>query len=615
MATFHTSDNSIYDIDEYKRNANQAEQQDIYDRLYDAHHAATIKHCDIPSVITPNTPPPRTKAHAKLYPDKELWMEAIDSELNKLDSRQAVDWTTPTPDGSSKPIPFTVNFEYKRDSSGQVIERKARFALRGDLMVPNVHYDPRKCSASMADKSTMRLLISIAADRKWPIEHMDMKSAYIHTLFRYLQSVYLREPPRSNGKYKHGKTTGRLVRNIYGGKSGAFYFLEEVMNLLLENGFKISDGDQCLLYKEHDDGTHTLVALSSDDHIVTGTNQHNIDRYHHLLSSKYETKRLGRPTKYLGWHFTHFKNGNIGISQPLLIDKLVDSMGMTADTSSPTPYVSNMNLHPPLPDEPPAPISPKQYAEMVGYIRYLADSTRPDICYLTSRLACANKSPTLRHFQFLRKATRYLKGTRNLGLLYTTRSGDRKTRLRIYAPSKPTEHKQKDMHLSISSDADFANDIVDRKSISGAIITINHSPVMWYSRKQGAVAMSTAESEYRSMATELQEGIYLQRILQSLPMLPNQVTTEGLTENKPALDMVFSLGGTKLSKFIDLRHKFIQDEIKKRRISYNHVTTDKMKADILTKPLTRHKFTINRNAIFLVQCLELGNEGACETVT
>lgn len=144
----------------------------------------------------------------------------------------------------------------------------------------------------MADKSTIRLLISIAADRQWPVEHMDMKSAYIHTLFQYIKSVHVREPSRSKGHYKHGKTTGRLMRNIYGDKSCAFYFLEEVIGLLLANGFKPSDGDQFLLLKTHSDGTHTMVLLSSDDHIVTGTNQHNIDLYHKLLSSKYETKLL-----------------------------------------------------------------------------------------------------------------------------------------------------------------------------------------------------------------------------------------------------------------------------------------------------------------------------------
>lgn len=81
------------------------------------------------------------------------------------------------------------------------------------------------------------------------MEHMDMKYAYIHTLFKYSKSVYVREFSRADGSYKHGKTTGKLIRNIYGGKSGAYYFLEEVFGMLQANGFKTAAGEQCMLKK------------------------------------------------------------------------------------------------------------------------------------------------------------------------------------------------------------------------------------------------------------------------------------------------------------------------------------------------------------------------------
>lgn len=102
-------------------------------------------------------------------------MEAIDIELDKLDERGSVDWTIHTPNKMVRPIPFTVKFEYKRDQHGLIKERKARFALRGDLMLPLIHYYPKRCSAPMADKAAVRTLIAVAADRQWPMEHLDMK--------------------------------------------------------------------------------------------------------------------------------------------------------------------------------------------------------------------------------------------------------------------------------------------------------------------------------------------------------------------------------------------------------------------------------------------------------
>lgn len=125
--------------------------------------------------------------------------------------------------------------------------------------------------------------------------------------------------------------------------------------------------------------------------------------------------------------------------------------------------------------------------------------------------------------------------------------------------------------------------------------------------------MSTAESEYRDIAEARKVGIELQRILLFLPMISRKLITEGLTDNPPALYMLFFLGGTKLSKFIDLRHQFIQLEIKRRSIQYKHVPSEKMKADILTNVLTRHKFTTNRNALFIFDCDAISNEGAFAT--
>lgn len=153
----------------------------------------------IPRTIDANTPPPITKAEARLYPDTSKWMQVIDIELDTLDERMAVNWNEHAPPGT-RPIPFITNFEYKREKFGNIVYRKSRFALHGDLMLPDIHFDPRKTSAPTADKATIRTLVAIAAQNDWPMEHMDMKFAYINTLFKYWKAVYVREPPRSDGK-------------------------------------------------------------------------------------------------------------------------------------------------------------------------------------------------------------------------------------------------------------------------------------------------------------------------------------------------------------------------------------------------------------------------------
>lgn len=119
-------------------------------------------------------------------------------------------------------------------------------------------------------------------------------------------------------------------------------------------------------------------------------------------------------------------------------------------------------------------------------------------------------------------------------------------------------------------------------------MSLNRTPVLWFYRKQQAVEMSTADAEYCAIAMALQHGIMLKLLLQSLPMMPTEVHTDALTDNQPALDMLFSLAGTKLTKFIDLHHNFIKDEIRLHNIHYRHVPSELMKADVFTKELRKH---------------------------
>ena len=52
-----------------------------------------------------------------------------------------------------------------------------------------------------------------------------------------------------------------------------------------------------------------------------------------------------------------------------------------------------------------------------------------------------------------------------------------------------------DNELNIYCDADWASD-ADRKSVSGYVITLAGGAIVWSSKKQSTVALSTAEAEY-----------------------------------------------------------------------------------------------------------------------
>ncbi|XP_033212120.1 secreted RxLR effector protein 161-like [Belonocnema kinseyi] len=63
------------------------------------------------------------------------------------------------------------------------------------------------------------------------------------------------------------------------------------------------------------------------------------------------------------------------------------------------------------------------YQSLIGFLMYLAFSTRPDIAYAVSSLSQFNQNPGKAYWLSAKRVLRYLKGTRNCGLNFR-RKGD-----------------------------------------------------------------------------------------------------------------------------------------------------------------------------------------------
>lgn len=59
--------------------------------------------------------------------------------------------------------------------------------------------------------------------------------------------------------------------------------------------------------------------------------------------------------------------------------------------------------------------------------------------------------------------------------------------------------------LCVYSDADWATDKLDRRSVSSAVIFHGSNPLSWSSKKQSCVALSTVEAECIGAAATAQE--------------------------------------------------------------------------------------------------------------
>lgn len=96
------------------------------------------------------------------------------------------------------------------------------------------------------------------------------------------------------------------------------------------------------------------------------------------------------------------------------------------------------------------------------------------------------------------------------------------------------------------SDADWAGEKLDRKSVSGMTIYHGTNLISWSSKKQTVVALSTAESEYISAAMCVTELLYVKGLCGDFQLKCNLVL---FCDNTSAIKMINSYENTKRSKY------------------------------------------------------------------
>ena len=211
-------------------------------------------------------------------------------------------------------------------------------------MTPHIHYDPEKTATYMADRTTVRTMFAIAASMNMKIEHFDITGAYLHEEYKHTKKVFIWQPPRFNGQYKHQATHGQLKGNVYGTPAAAHIYTTELHVHLKKHRYTQMRSDPSLFTGKV--GKHRLiVAISMDDFMPCATIKKLIDELYNTLAKKYTVKRMGRPTSYLNWKI-QYNNKGIHISQPTHIDSVVELMSQKGCNPRSTPYLNGISMDP-----------------------------------------------------------------------------------------------------------------------------------------------------------------------------------------------------------------------------------------------------------------------------
>jgi hypothetical protein len=225
-----------------------------------------------------------------------------------------------------------------------------------------------------------------------------------------------------------------------------------------------------------------------------------------------------------------------------------------------------------------------EYLRIVGTLLYAATSTRLDIAHAVNQLASHNQSPTVRNLNNAKRVLRYLYGNRKFGLKFGGMIKSIKEALTIEG----------------YSDADSANDPIDRKSISGWIIKLCGCPIVWKSKKQRVVALSTCEAELYALGSAALDIMWLRDLLTELGLLFKSPSTIWC-DNQSTVQISKNNIKSERTKHISTKYSFIVDSNKQGIILSQWISTVDQQADILTKSVSRIIFERLRNQLMVTK--------------
>jgi hypothetical protein len=373
-----------------------------------------------------------------------------------------------------------------------------------------------------------------------------------------------------------GQYVLKLKKNLYGLKSASITWFNFMCKGLEAEGFVKSEIDQCVFLRDD-----CILLVYVDDVIAISNDVAVMDKLVKNLQKNYTLEDEGSLTKYLGVDMKINNDGTMELKQPFLIErilKLICSEGENFESKTnirPTPAVKPL-LHKDA--DGPERKCKWNYRQAIGMLTYLQNTTRPDISMAVHQCARFSIDPKLLHERAVKRIGRYLLGTQNKGLIF-----------------KPNLKKGVVCYVDADfaggwakADADNAENVLSR---TGFVIFYADCPLLWASRLQTEITLSTAEAEYVALSTAMREVIALIQLMDELKGILKldfgtpEVYCDVFEDNESCISMATKRKFSPRTKHIAIKYhhfrKFVDEEV----IKIHSIDTKEQTADIFTKPL------------------------------
>jgi len=191
----------------------------------------------------------------------------------------------------------------------------------------------------------------------------------------------------------------------------------------------------------------------------------------------------------------------------------------------------------------------------------------PDTTYAVNILSQFMQNPRQGHWDAAVRVLRYLKSSSGQGILL---------------PAQNT------LHMFVYCDSDWASCSMSRQSIKGYLVKLGNAPVSWKTKKQDTVSRSSAEAEYRAMASATSEVVWICNLLLSLGL--SVLMARFHCDNQAAIHIANNPVFHEQTKHIEVNCHFVRERILSRVITPQYTPSTEQLVDIFTKALGQRQF-------------------------
>ena len=131
------------------------------------------------------------------------------------------------------------------------------------------------------------------------------------------------------------------------------------------------------------------------------------------------------------------------------------------------------------------------------------------------------------------------------------------------------------------------------------MLKLGNSTINWSSNKQKSVSLSTTEAEYVAACETARQITWVKNLIRELNFF-DRFSTTLFIDNLSTIKLIKNPEFHQRTKNIDTRYHYVREKYAEREFLLQHETSEDQQADLLTKPLPRPSFEIQKKMINVI---------------